>query len=359
VPGARKLLRAAGEEAEVDEGVVERLKASIEQREAEHLRLAAGVEEAVQALDFALARDVLEEIQNHFPLPQHLEKMRTFARAAEHVSFLADYSRELLEKVAALEQQPTQERPLLLVKAEARCLELLRDFDPKVYPRFAGFLELAKALREAIGALRARAGPVVEAIQKSHRRGDLASVKRELDAAGSLILHTDIFTKDVRERVRDIKRQMDSMSERADRLYREGRECMERRQFNKAITAFEEALRLGGGSHEDIDTLIRKTSESAERRRQLAEDLHAMDLSASGQAVNLEDVAVFLEKADELRQLQEDQKRMETLNRAASWLGAAIDESARVAAQAARARRLEALQELAAVISRSSAEFVA
>src|SRR6185295_15190090 len=95
------------------------------------------------------------------------------------------------------------EQPLFLMKAETRCRDLLRAFDPQVYPKFQEILEKAEVLGDLVRSLRAEASPVVKAIQKSHRRGDLARVRRELERAGNIILYTDIFTKDARDAVRD------------------------------------------------------------------------------------------------------------------------------------------------------------
>jgi hypothetical protein len=360
VPGARKVLRAVGgEEAVIDGATLGRLRNSVDEKEAFHAKLLASIDEAVQAMDFARARVVIEEVQNAFPHPENLERMKVFSSSAEALAGLIDYPPDLLERLDSdPEKVPiSAARPLLLRKAEARCEELLRRFDPNAYPRFSEIAARAAALRSTIEILQRRAEPDLAAIRETHRRGDLAGARRILDASSAVILHTDIFPEEVREEVRSIIGQMEGQSQRADRLYREGRGWLERRGFNNALTAFEEALRIGG-THGDIGFLVRTCTEAAERRRRLSEDLHALDLTISARAVCLAEMGVYLQKSEELLGLTEESKGAETVSRAAAALLVAL-ELASQEAKAASGRGLDALKELAGVVGGAKPEFIA
>ena len=193
VPGGRTVLRVAGgEEAVFNLEALARQRASLDEREALHGKLHGAIEEAVQARDFSRARDALEELQNHFPLPQNLERMRAFSSAAEYAAFLEEYPLELVEAVARGESGPSPGKPLLLVRARERCLQLLSWFDPTAYPAFAPLEGLRDALERAIEALRVRARPELEAIREAHGREDLARARRGIDAVGDLVLRTEI-----------------------------------------------------------------------------------------------------------------------------------------------------------------------
>ncbi len=359
VPGARKLILAARSgEAVIDSAGVQRLRATIDERDALFGQLNRSIEEAVQAMDFTRGRDSLEELQNHFPLPDNLHRMRAFAEASEHLAFLADYPPVLLAAVASGEVNPGPERPLLLARAEGRCHDLLRLFDPAVYPNFHRIQEQARALESAIQLLRARAQSDADAIRDSHRRGDTARVRRVLESSRDIILHTDVVKEEVRVAVRDIERQIQGLLERAERLYGEGVANQEKRQFNKAITAFEEVLRIGGVSHKDIDERITGCSEAAENRRRLAEDLHALDLSIAARGVDLADAKSYLPMAEKLLGLQEDPRRSETLARTSLFLIGLVEAAAREAGRAPVEKRLTPMQELAAVIACVSSDFL-
>ncbi len=359
VPGARKLILAARSgEAVIDSAGVQRLRATVDEREALFGQLNRSIEEAVQAMDFTRGRDTLEELQNHFPVPDNLHRMRVFAEAAEHLAFLADYPPVLLAAVASGEVNPSAERPFLLARAESRCHDLLRLFDPNVYPNFRRIQDQAKGLGSAIQMLRVRAQSDADAIRESHRRGDTARVRRILHSSRDIILHTDVINEELRVAVRDIERQLQGLIERAERLYGEGVANQEKRQFNKAITAFEEVLRIGGVSHKDIDERITACSEAAENRRRLAEDLHALDLSIAARGVVLADAKSYLPMAERLLGLQEDARRAETLGRTSLFLTGLVEAAAREAAGAPAEKRLTPMQELAAVIACVSSEFL-
>ncbi len=360
IPGARKLLRdVAGQEAVIDGAAIQRFRSSVQERETLYQKLLSQVEEAVQAMDFARARDAMEELQNHFPLPENLEKMKAFTAAAEALAFLSRYPMKLLEKVIDKKVQPTVDQPFFFRKAAERCNELLRDFDLKTYRRFSSIQTQADLLQKAMRSLRERAEPEVEIIRDAHERGDTRQVRRRLKGVENIILHTDIFPEEVRDSIREIRNHLNQSLQRADRLYNEGRGWMECCQFNKALTAFEEALRIGGGHHDDLRFLMRTCSEAAERRRRLNEDLHSLDLTISAQAARLPEIRVYLKKAEELISLQEDSKKRDTVDRFGRVLTIALELSVVKASQGTGEERIGVLRELSSILSGIKPEFLA
>lgn len=324
-PARRALEQALGSGAD-DLGW---LSEEVDRKEAVFERLSGETRAAIDAFDFETALRTLARLENEFPAEENVELLERLGRAQDAYPTACRIERERLVEIAADPLATASDEPLDLMAAAAACEELLSDFPPASYPAFREIAARKEDLAAASGALEERVATALTTAAELEGQRRLSEALGELRAVFALVVRSDLFGPGPRDELERRIARLGERLDRASRLYHDGVQARERREFAQAALAWREVGQLAphdfpqiGHELSEIATLRDKVGALSERVTREFADLRR------GRSAP-ETAELSFEHAEALYELADDGRRARLIADMAATLRVLLEERGR------------------------------
>lgn len=225
-----------------------------QQKDYQKYRAAAG--EAILAFDFLGAMEAWTRLDTAFPSEESQSSLAALGRAGRLHEQQARFSPESLQAIIAQPAEAGKADHLRLEEGADACRRLLEDFPPDTYPTFAQIQEKSLLLDQAAAALRAYVQEILALAETARNSQNLLEENRQLKMVKEILSRSDLFDSRTMGMVDDRLRATDRSVDESDRLYSEGKQAFEAREFSKSLASLREVARIAPGSYPDVEELL-------------------------------------------------------------------------------------------------------
>ena len=181
---------------------------------------------------------------------------------------------EILRRLIS-EPELARENPnLMLEDGHSACRQLLEEFPPDQYPSFDAIRVKSELIVQTRDRLRGFVDECLTNARKAREGKNLREEHRLLEMVKTIVLGMDIFDEKTRsvvsERLRISGREPRT---EAEKLYREGKDSLEEREYAKALADLRAAHRLAPGMYEDLELLLQSVETNQEEVRTAKDEL--------------------------------------------------------------------------------------
>ncbi|MFH1998313.1 MAG: protein kinase, partial [Planctomycetota bacterium] len=249
------------------------LRERLEKQKKHYRSLQSKGREAIQAFDFKEALNIFTQLEGDFPSESNRDLLTGLRRGKDMFDRQAVLDDEALLGLISSPETARETPNLMLKDGLSACRQLLVDFPVEEYSAFDAFRVKSELIQQAIDKLRRFVDDCLAKARAAREGQNLREEHRFLDLVRNVVLGMDIFDEQTRSAVQERLRVSGRDADEAEKLYKEGKDALEAREYPKALAHLREVQRLAPGMYENLDTLLQQLETSLEEVRTAKDDL--------------------------------------------------------------------------------------